>query len=144
MATKSRMPLLMGRAPLVHRSGINNAAKFGAFKRTRPIGGGGAYSDCPYPYVKLPYNPVTAMELPWELKSAIVACFFSICILFMPHVAYPRDDFFFWAKNEAFRRRRERKERQEMTYLNIDEDDVDPKLVQEIERLYVKGRKCTN
>eukprot|EP01063_Lacrimia_lanifica_P015830 TRINITY_DN22492_c0_g1_i1.p2 TRINITY_DN22492_c0_g1~~TRINITY_DN22492_c0_g1_i1.p2 ORF type:complete len:155 (+),score=52.83 TRINITY_DN22492_c0_g1_i1:70-534(+) len=138
------MPLLMGKAPITHRTSINNSTKHGVFRRTRPVGGGGSFHDCPYPYTKLPPNPFPFAVMPMYWKYVFFICIYSFWAVVYPFFFWPQD---YWVKQchyEALRRRRERRERLEMDCLGIDEDDVDPQLVIEMERLYVKGRVCTD
>eukprot|EP01061_Rhynchopus_euleeides_P026451 TRINITY_DN4320_c0_g1_i1.p2 TRINITY_DN4320_c0_g1~~TRINITY_DN4320_c0_g1_i1.p2 ORF type:complete len:152 (+),score=48.08 TRINITY_DN4320_c0_g1_i1:79-534(+) len=140
---KPAMPLLLGKAPTVHRTSYNQTPLPGAFRKTRPVGGGGTYSDCPYPYVKLATNPIPFTVLPWRWVVIQVLALISIAAIPSKFLLMPRDAWTFWSLNEMFRRRRERAERLEMDCLGIDEDDVDPKLVDEMDRLYTKGRSNT-
>eukprot|EP01060_Flectonema_neradi_P038192 TRINITY_DN7955_c0_g2_i3.p1 TRINITY_DN7955_c0_g2~~TRINITY_DN7955_c0_g2_i3.p1 ORF type:complete len:146 (+),score=9.75 TRINITY_DN7955_c0_g2_i3:62-499(+) len=134
-------PLLIGRAPVLHRTSVNVSGLHGAFRRTRPVGGGTA-TDMPYPFVKIPHEPEPFHTWPAKVKMTTFLIFFC-CVFFIgrPFIM-PDDNLFAWAENEFYRRRRERRERQEMEILGIDEHDVDPELVKEVDRLYVKGRNC--
>ena len=134
-------PLLLGRAPVLHRTSVNAGGNHGAFRRTRPIGGASPV-DAPYPYVKVAYEPEPSST--WAANTKILVLVYFLCWLFgigKPFIM-PDDNVVAWAENEMLRRRRERRERQEMDILGIDEDDVDPKLVRELDQLYVKGRTC--
>eukprot|EP00754_Rhynchopus_humris_P039833 Rhum_TRINITY_DN22924_c0_g1::Rhum_TRINITY_DN22924_c0_g1_i1::g.176498::m.176498 len=141
---RASMPLLLGKTPVVHRSSYNQLARPGAFRKTRPIGGGGVYNDCPYPYTKAPSALSPLRTFPTQYKKSVLWCFVLLAFMVGRKFATPNDDWVFFAQNEAARRRRERRERHEIDCLGIDEDDVCPKLVAEIDQLYVKGRKCTN
>ncbi|KAJ9455743.1 hypothetical protein DIPPA_25331 [Diplonema papillatum] len=142
MSKVGRLPMLMGRPPITHRTAISTATRHGPFKRTRPAASGGAYSDCPYPFVKLPHDPEPIRKMPFHYKMQYFLIIFGLFGATWVVILHPRDDYIYWARNESLRRRRERRERQEMYYLGIDENDVDPDLVREIDRLYVKGRDC--
>ena len=108
---KASMPLLLGKTPVVHRSSYNQLSRPGAFRKTRPIGGGGVYNDCPYPYTKAPSAMSPLRVFPTQYKKYLYGCFIVLCYMIGVKFASPNDDWVFFAQYEAARRRRERRER---------------------------------
>lgn len=128
------------RPPLIHRT-QNFIGGHGVFKRTKPVCGGGTISDYPYPFTKYAHWPGRPQDSPWSVRIDMMMQWCGIGFIVVFWTCYcPRYDVNVWCRAEALRRRRERRERQEMDILGIDEHDVDPAMVAEIDRLYIKGR----
>eukprot|EP00756_Hemistasia_phaeocysticola_P009027 Hpha_TRINITY_DN14804_c0_g6::TRINITY_DN14804_c0_g6_i1::g.169380::m.169380 len=129
----------LGRPPPVHRTS-HFIASSGVFRRTMPCGGSAGYHESPFPYTKVPQMPYQFADWTWHEKKQILTLMAIIFLYAIFWAFVGRYDVTGWARQEALRRRRERRERQEMDILGVNEDDVDPKLVEEVDRLYIKGR----